>query len=124
MAAAKYDLTISRGADFNFTLRILDINNDPASFTGSTDFKAEIREAYRRPLIAAFAFETNNAAGSSTTNAALADGEVKFILTAAQTSAMDVLKQYEWDFFWVDSAGLTHKLLQGEVAVDPNITNI
>lgn len=124
MSAAKYDLTIPRGADFNFTLRILDANEDPVPFTSSTDFKAEIREDHKRPLIVAFSFETFNGIGSSNTNAALAEGEVKFILADDQTSLLDVVKKYKWDFFWTDSGGLKHKLLYGSVAVESNITNI
>ncbi len=124
MSAAKYDLTIPRGADFDFTLRILDANEDPVSFTGSADFKAEIREDYKRPLTVAFTTETNTGVGSSNENVTLADGEVKFILADDQTLLLDVVKKYKWDFFWTDSGGLKHKLLYGSVTIEPNITNI
>lgn len=124
MSAAKYDLTIPRGADYDFTLRILDINEDPVSFTGSCDFKAEIREAHRKPLAVAFSFDTFNGVGVSNTDAALATGEVKFKLTDTQTKSLDVAKKYEWDFFWTDSGGLVHRLLYGAVNCTPNITHV
>ena len=124
MNAALYNLEISRGADFDFTLRILDSFDEPVSFTGSATFKAEIREAHRKPLAATFAFETLTGAGSSTVNATLAAGDVRFILTDTQTKALDVNKKYEWDFFWTDPAGAVTKLIEGAVTVDPNITNV
>lgn len=124
MAAAKYDLTIPRGADYDFTLRILDINEDPVSFGGSAAFKAEIREAHRKPLAAAFSFATIDGSASTATDAALATGEVKFILTDTQTKLLDVAKRYEWDFYWTDSGGLVHRLLYGAVTCTPNITHV
>lgn len=124
MSAAKYDLTIPRGADYDFTLRILDINEDPVSFGGSAAFKAEIREAHRKPLAAAFSFATTTGAAGTATDAALPTGAVKFILTDTQTKLLDVAKKYEWDFFWVDAGGITHKLLYGNVTCAYNITHV
>ena len=113
MSAAQYDLSIPKGADFNFTLRILDAFDDPVALTGgNTAFKAEIREAHRKPLAAAF------------TITAIGDGQLRFALTDEQTITLDVNKQYKWDFFWTNVSGVVDKLLSGNVTVEPNISNI
>jgi hypothetical protein len=110
MSAAKHDLIIPRGEDYNFTLRILDSFNDPAALGTSPFGKAEIREADRKPLAVAF------------TITSLGDGTLKFVLTDTQTLALDVNKRYKWDFFWFDAADLQYKLLYGDVTVEANIT--
>lgn len=113
MSAAQYDLSIPKGADFNFTLRILDAFDDPVALTGgNTAFKAEIREAHKKPLAAAF------------TITAIGDGQLRFALTNEQTITLDVNKQYKWDFFWTDTYGTVDKLLYGDVTVEHNISNI
>ena len=117
MSAAKHDLVIPRGEDYNFTLRILDSLDEPVAF-GATLGKAEIREADRKPLAAAFTI--GSVAGASTPT----DGTLKFSLTDTQTLALDVNKRYKWDFFWFDAAGVTHKLLYGDVTVAANITHL
>jgi len=113
MSAAKHDLVIPRGEDYNFTLRILDSLDEPADLgTNPVYGKAEIREADRKPLAAAF------------TITSLGDGTLKFVLTDTQTLALDVNKRYKWDFFWFDAADVTHKLLYGDVTVAANITHL
>lgn len=110
MSAANYDLSISCGEDFNFTLRVLDAFDDPVNFVGS-DFIAEIREEHRKPLVAAF------------TITSLGDGTLKFELSDTQTKALSTLKKYKWDFFWTQS-GATTKLLYGSVTAISNISNV
>jgi hypothetical protein len=113
MSAAKYDLTIPKGEDYNFTLRILDSLDEPVTLAAVSPFgKAEIREADRKPLAAAF------------TITSLGDGTLKFVLTDTQTLTLDVNKRYKWDFFWFDSTGLRYKLLYGDVDVVANITHL
>jgi hypothetical protein len=110
MSAAQYDLSISCGEDFNFTLRVLDAFDDPINFAGST-FVAEIREEHKRPLIAAFTITT------------LGDGTLKFALTDTQTKLISPTRKYKWDFFWTQS-GATTKLLYGSVTAVSNISNL
>jgi hypothetical protein len=110
MSAAKYDLTIPKGEDYNFTLRILDSLDEPAALVTTPYGKAEIREADRKPLAASF------------TITSLGDGTLKFVLTDTQTLTLDVNKKYKWDFFWFDSNALRYKLLYGDVTVVANIT--
>ena len=115
MSAAKYDLVIPKGEDYNFTLRILDSLDVPVTLRSISPFgKAEIREADKKPLAAAF---TITSSGSTT-------GTLKFTLTKAQTLALDTNKKYKWDFFWTDVAGLSYKLLYGNASVIANITNL
>ena len=110
MSAAKYDLSIDSGEDFNFTLRVLDAVDDPINFDGSA-FIAEIREEHKKPLVAAFEVTP------------LGDGVLKFSLTAAQTKLLNPIQQYKWDFFWTQSS-LTTKLLYGTVDNTNNISNV
>ncbi len=110
MSAANYDLSISCGEDFNFTLRVLDAFDDPVNFVGS-NFVAEIREEHKRPLIAAF------------TITSLGDGTLKFALTDTQTKLISPTRKYKWDFFWTQS-GTTTKLLYGSVSAISNISNL
>jgi hypothetical protein len=113
VSAANYDLSIPKGADFSFTLRILDAFEDPVILSGgSTAFKAEIREAHRKPLATSF-FIT-----------ALGDGQLQFTLTNEQTKTLNVETQYKWDFFWTNPSGVVDKLLFGDVTVEPNISNM
>jgi hypothetical protein len=110
VSAANYDLSISCGEDFNFTLRVLDAFEDPIDFSGS-DFIAEIREEHKKPLIAAF------------TITSLGDGTLKFALTDTQTKLISPTRKYKWDFFWTQS-GVTTKLLYGSVTAVSNISNL
>lgn len=113
MSAAQYDLSISCGEDFNFTLRVLDAFDNPINFVGS-DFVAEIREEHKKPLVAAF---TITVVGAAT------DGTLKFSLTDSQTKLISPTRQYKWDFFWTQS-GVTTKLLYGKVNSVANISNV
>jgi len=124
MAAALYDLTISKGADVNFTVRILDARRDPVSFTGLAAFRAEIREDTSKPLLAAFSFQTNTGWGPLDADSALADGQVKLILPRTSTILLEVGKTYRWDFWFADSLGLVDKMISGSIFVDPNITSL
>lgn len=110
MAAAQYNLNLSRGEDFNFTLRVIDSFEEPIVFTGST-YVAEIREEHKKPLVAAFSVTS------------LGDGTLKFTLSNEASLALDSTRQYKWDFFWTQS-GVTTKLLYGTVTSTPNISNL
>jgi hypothetical protein len=110
VSAANYDLSISCGEDFNFTLRVLDAFDDPINFTGSS-YVAEIREEHKKPLIAAFAVSD------------IGDGTLKFELTNEQTKLISPTRNYKWDFFWTQS-GATTKLLYGSVKSIHNISNV
>lgn len=110
MAAAQYNLNLSRGEDFNFTLRVIDAFEEPIDFTGST-YIAEIREEHKKPLIAAFVVES------------IGDGTLKFTLSNEASLALDSMRKYKWDFFWTQS-GVTTKLLYGSVTSISNISNV
>ena len=110
MSAPQYDLSISCGEDFNFTLRVLDAFDDPVNFGGST-FIAEIREEHKKPLIAAFTITSEG------------NGTLKFVLTDTQTKLISPTRKYKWDFFWT-KAGVTTKLLYGSVTSVANISNL
>ena len=118
MSAAKYDLAIPKGEDFNFTLRILDSLDNPVTMNVSAPYgKAEIREESRKPLAAAFSITSVSGSGAPT------DGTLKFSLTHAQTLVLDTNKKYKWDFFLYNSSNQI-KLLYGDVRVESNITNL
>jgi len=111
MSAAKYDLTIPKGEDYNFTLRVLDSLDVPLIFNTAPYGKAEVREADRKPLAASF------------TITSLGDGTLKFALTSTQTLALDSNKRYKWDFFLNNGSAKT-RLLYGNVDAVPNITHL
>ena len=111
MSAAQYDLSISCGEDFSFTLRVLDAFDDPIDFSGSS-FVAEIREEHKKPLVAAFTVTDEG------------DGTLKFSLTNEQTKALSTTRQYKWDFFWTKTDNTVIKLLYGTVNAVPNISNV
>ena len=110
MSAAQYNLNLSRGEDFNFTLRVIDAFEEPIMFMGST-YVAEIREEHKKPLVASFVVED------------IGDGTLKFTLPKAASLALDAVRKYKWDFFWTQS-GVTTKLLYGSVTSISNISNL
>lgn len=111
MSAANYDLTISCGEDFNFTLRVLDAFQDPVDFSTSS-FVAEIREEHKKPLVAAFTITDES------------DGTLKFSLTDDQTKLISPTQTYKWDCFWTQGNGTRTKLLYGSVRSTHNISRI
>jgi len=112
MSAANYNLSISCGEDFNFTLRVVDSYQDAVDFSSST-FIAEIREEHKKPLVAAFTI-TNEG-----------NGTLKFALTDTQTKLLSPNRTYKWDFFWTKtSTSITTKLLYGTVNAVANISNV
>ena len=116
MSAAKRDLTIERGAAKVFTLRIVDKFGEPVVLSGgSSAFKAEIREAHRRPLIAAFTVVPVSESP---------DGTLRFTLNSTDSLALDTARLYQWDFYWTDTSGVRRRLLYGAVKVEPNITHL
>lgn len=115
MSASRHDLNIERGAAKVFTLRIVDKFGAPVAVTGTNvAFKAEIREAHRKPLIAAFTIAVVDSA----------EGTIRFTLNSADSLALDTARQYQWDFYWTDTSSVRRRLLYGSVSVTPNITNL
>lgn len=109
------NLNITRGADFNFTLQILDSLGAAAALTGGqTAFKAEIRKAFKKPKVVAFSITVQNEA----------TGVLSFQLSNEQTLLLDPNKEYEWDFFWTDTTGVVYPVMAGLVRVQPNITHL
>jgi hypothetical protein len=78
-------------------------------------FKAEIREAHRKPLIASFTVVPVSETP---------DGTLRFTLSSADSLALDTARIYQWDFYWTDTAGVRKRLLYGDVKVEPNISHI
>lgn len=120
MSAAQYNLNIARGEDFSFTLRITDPFDTPINLTeGGQQFRAEIREAHKKPLAVALTVTYYNPEDSGVDT-----GTLLFSLSHTQTLSLDVSKNYLWDFFWTDGGGAVHKLLYGKVKIDANITHV
>jgi hypothetical protein len=114
MSAAKRNLTIERGSAKSFTLRIVDVFGDPVAVGSPSEHKAEIREAHRKPLVASFTI----APVEGTT------GTVRFTLSSEDSAALDVTRNYQWDYFFTDTSGARKRLLYGDVKVEPNISHI
>ena len=114
MSAAKRNLTIERGSAKSFTLRIVDVFGDTVAVGSPSTHKAEIREAHRKPLVAAFTVAPVD--GSA--------GTVRFTLSSADSLTLDVARKYQWDYFFTDTSGARKRLLYGDVTVEPNITHL
>ena len=110
VSAANYNLSISCGEDFSFTLRVVDSYQDAVDFSSST-FIAEIREEHKKPLVTAFTVTSEG------------NGTLKLALTDTQTKLLSPSRQYKWDFFWTKAA-VTTKLLYGNVNAVGNISNV
>lgn len=115
MAAAVHNLEIPQGASYSRTLTIFaGTPEEPVDLTGAT-FKAEIREAHKKPLAAEFACVID---ADPTT------GVVTFSLTKEQTAALNINKRYRWDIYFIDSTGVVERLIEGEVKVSPSISKL
>jgi len=115
MSAAQYNFSIAQGEDSNFSLQVNGPTGSPIVLTtGGQLFKAEIREAHKKPLACTIAV----------TASSTVVGSLLFVISKANSLALDVAKNYQWDFFWTDGGGTTHKLLYGNVTVIGNITHV
>jgi hypothetical protein len=105
--AAKYDITLVAGDDYEATIRLLE-DGDPIDTQGYT-FKAEVRDTYlpKGNLIAAFAVTP-------------VTGGATISLTAAQTKVMGQ-KKLVWDF--QSESPLTRTWLTGFVIGQGEVTN-
>lgn len=115
MAAAKHNLTLSRGADFGFRLTIRDAEQELVDVSDDT-FKAEIRRAPKQPLIASFTCDSL----TDGTN-----GVVEFVLPSSESLKLDGNITYYWDVFRIrTSPSLKDRLIAGSVKVEDNVTYI
>lgn len=119
MAAAKHNLIVSRGEDFSFTLTISE-SGSPVDFYSSGEastFKAEIRRASGKPLVASFSCEVTSAV----------NGIVTVTLPRSESLKLDANTTYKWDIFRIKTApnpDVTACLVRGDLRIEGNVTDI
>ena len=111
--AAKYDITIDRGTDYNFVLTILNSSQVGVDVSGAT-FVSSIRDSDNKHSIVVFSVD-------KTTGGAL--GNVTFSLSDTQTKLLYPTHSYEYDIFMTIGT-TTSRLLYGSVSVRTNRTTI
>jgi hypothetical protein len=118
MAAAKHNLIVSRGEDFSFTLTISE-SGSAVNLSGAeaSTFKAEIRRASGKPLVASFTCAVTDAA----------NGVVTITLPRSESLKLDAYTTYNWDIFRIKTApspDVTTCLIKGDLRVEGNVTDI
>lgn len=115
MAAAKHNLIVSKGEDFSFTLTISE-SGSPVDVDGET-FKAEIRRASGKPLVASFTCVVSDGP----------QGEVTVTLPRSESLKLDANTTYKWDIFRIKTApnpDVTICLIRGDLTIEGNVTDI
>ena len=118
MAAAKHNLIVSRGEDFSFTLTISE-SGSAVNLSGTevSTFKAEIRRASGKPLVASFVCEVTSAA----------TGVVTVTLPRSESLKLDANTTYKWDIFRIKTdpdPEVTVCLIRGDLRIEGNTTDI
>ena len=118
MAAAKHNLIVSRGEDFSITLTISE-SGSAVNLSGAeaSTFKAEIRRASGKPLVASFVCEVTSAV----------NGIVTVTLPRSESLKLDANTTYKWDIFRIKTApnlDVTTCLIRGDLRIEGNTTDI
>ncbi len=108
MAAAKHNLIVSRGEDFSFKLTI---TGDGINVSSDT-FKAEIRRASGKPLVASFTCTVDSLT------------EVTVTLPRSESLKLDANTTYKWDIFRVQPDDTSTCLIKGALRVEGDVTDI
>lgn len=107
MAPIKKNLTIEQGADYTFTVPLLDANLDPIDVTGYAA-SSQIR---KHP-------SSNSAVSFST---ALANGELTLSLSAVASANMSA-GRYTYDILITNSANTKIRWQEGIINLTPSVT--
>jgi len=120
MAAAKHNLIVSKGEDFSITLTISE-SGSPVNLSGAeaSTFKAEIRRASGKPLVASFTCAVTDAT----------NGVVTITLPRSESLKLDANTTYKWDIFRIKTApdpdpDVTTCLIRGDLRIEGNVTDI
>lgn len=123
MSAASYNMTVNQGEDFDLQIIIKDETGTPINLTGST-YAGQIRDKYDSSSIAAsFSFTL----GNQITDPGLLNVTMANTVTAAipckPATATDKrpITEFIYDIEQT-KAGLITRILEGIVAVSPNVT--
>jgi hypothetical protein len=113
MAAAKHNLIVSRGEDYSIKLTVADSSG--AVNVSANTFKAEIRRASGKPLVASF-----------TCTVGTPTNEVIVTLPRSESLKLDAYTTYNWDIFRIQSGTpeVTTCLIKGDLRVEGNVTDI
>lgn len=123
--ATTYDFSVDQGATKKIALAYryqsgTDGNGDPTysphSLAGCTA-RMQIRKAVGQPILVDMSTEN----GSITLEAGGEEGRLDIVMSAAQTSALN-LRKAVYDLEITFSSGEVVRLIQGKVSISPNVT--
>lgn len=116
MAVAKQNLTVYQGADYRKVLTFKDESQNLMDLTGYT-FRGQVKVAYSDSLpTLTIAFTLRDQT--------LEQGKVDMLIAAADTSALSIAKKakYIYDVEMLDTNGKITRILEGEIALHPEVT--
>ena len=115
MITAQYDLSISKGADYEEFFNLKDGNNQPLNLDGYSA-RMQIRPYLSSDIVLIDATTEN---GIISINGPL--GRIKINLSETQTSNL-IYTESVYDLLITSPSGFTNKVLQGKVIVSLNVT--
>ena len=111
MLATRFDITLDRAADYQFTLTVNNQAGTPVDISAAT-FHADVRNAITKAELLEF---TSTAGGQT--------NEVVLSLSEAQTKTLSTSVPYEWDLFMIRDGTDTDRLIYGSLTCRDNLTN-
>lgn len=125
MSAGRYDITLEQGATFDIPLRYKTPGGVAVDLTGYSA-RMQVREAPASPVLVEFnSTLTANGfilmSGASEDREDGANGNLRLFMTAANTAALARFRG-RYDLELHDSTGYVTRLLEGQFAVEPEIT--
>lgn len=111
MLAARFNITLDRAADYQFTLFVNDQSGNPVDISAAV-FHADVRNAITKAELLEF---TATAGGEN--------NEVVLSLSENQTKTLSTSVPYEWDLFMIRSGTDTDRLIYGSLTCRDNLTN-
>lgn len=114
--AAKENLIVNQGEDYQRVLTLKDNSDVPLNLTGYT-FKGMAKHKYE-DAAAAFNFEF------TVRDQLTYPGIVDMIIPASETSDFIISKpsKYKYDIEMIDGNSITRRIIEGEILLNPEVT--
>lgn len=114
--AAKQNLIVDQGEDYQRVLTLKDNSDVPLNLTGYT-FKGMAKHKYE-DATAAFEFEF------TVRDQVTYTGVVDMLIPASETSDFVIGKQtkYKYDIEMIDGNNITRRIIEGEILLNPEVT--
>ena len=121
MSAANYTLHIDRGSDFFLSFIVKDGERNPIDLTGST-VSGQIRSIIESTTKYDLTVELSDTPTDGTVNVSLTAAETEALPVNASRSSARQLTYYCYDIVLTKADGKIIRVLQGQVAVSPEVT--